>query len=447
MTAELKQTAATGTPDSSWQPYPAYKDSGVEWLGEMPEHWEILKLKYTDRVIMGQSPSSEDYNDTHSGLPFLQGNAEFGKINPNPKIWCETANKTASGGDVLVSVRAPIGAVNMADQEYGIGRGLCAIRPIKSNNKYLYYFFISLNDELNSIGTGSTYTAISVDEVENIKIPYAELPEQRSIAIYLDDRTQKIDSLIEKKQKLIELLKEERAAVINYAVTKGLNPDAPMKDSGIEWLGEVPEKWEVKRLKWISYINPVKSNSQFDKNSEDLATFLPMEKVSEDGKIDTEIKKQIKDLWNGFTYFEENDIIVAKITPCFENGKGALIKNLGSKVGFGSTEFHVLRSKENIIKELLYYLTKSDIFMKLGEASMTGAAGQKRVTNSFLEDFYFCYSKDIGEQNEIVRFIESETTRIDSAVSRIEKELVLLQEYHTALISEVVTGKIDVRGE
>jgi type I restriction enzyme S subunit len=107
MSSGLNQNAATGAPASNWKPYPAYKDSGVEWLGKVPGHWEILKLKYTDKVIMGQSPSSEDYNDTHSGLPFLQGNAEFGNINPNPKIWCEKANKTASIGDILYPLHKP----------------------------------------------------------------------------------------------------------------------------------------------------------------------------------------------------------------------------------------------------------------------------------------------------------------------------------------------------
>ncbi len=136
---------------------------------------------------------------------------------------------------------------------------------------------------------------------------------------------------------------------------------------------------------------------------------------------------------------------MAKITPCFENGKGALIKNLGSKIGFGSTEFHVLRPREKIvIKELIYYITKSDFFMKLGESLMTGAAGQKRVPNSFLDNFVTCYPKELEEQPQIVNFIENEMTKNDHIIAKIEKEIALLQEYRTSLISEVVTGKIDV---
>lgn len=195
------------------------KESGIEWLGEIPAHWGMKKLKFTDKVIMGQSPSSEDYNKNHSGLPFLQGNAEFGSLNPIPINWCETANKVALLGDVLLSVRAPIGAVNIADQEYGIGRGLCAIRANKSNNKYLYYLVICLNDELNSIGTGSTYTAISVDEVENIKFPFPPIEEQKSIVKYIEFETTKIDCTIAKIGKEIELLQEYRIALISEAVT------------------------------------------------------------------------------------------------------------------------------------------------------------------------------------------------------------------------------------
>src|SRR5690606_23245604 len=138
------------------------KDSGIEWLGEIPEHWEVIKNKYLNEINMGQSPSSDDYNFEGKGKPFLQGNAEFGYLNPSPKTWCENANKVCSKNDILLSVRAPIGAVNIADQEYGIGRGLSSI-SCKSNLMFWFYQFLTLKERLNSIGTGSTYFAISID--------------------------------------------------------------------------------------------------------------------------------------------------------------------------------------------------------------------------------------------------------------------------------------------
>ena len=151
--------------------YVAYKDSCIEWIGEIPENWEVIRLKYSDDLIMGQSPSSDDYINYEKGIPFLQGNADFTSISPQPKIWCETANKIAKKDDVLLSVRAPVGAVNIADQEYGIGRGLCAIRVKNSLPNFLYFLALSLNDELNKIGTGSTYIAISIDDIRNVFIP------------------------------------------------------------------------------------------------------------------------------------------------------------------------------------------------------------------------------------------------------------------------------------
>ncbi|OIO72903.1 MAG: hypothetical protein AUJ85_09055 [Elusimicrobia bacterium CG1_02_37_114] len=111
------------------KPYPTYKDSGIEWIGEIPKDWEVKKLKYFDSVIMGQSPDSEDCNKDRIGISFLQGNADFSSTNPIPSVWCEKPNKTAEEDDILLSVREPVGAVNIAEQTYGIGRGLCAIRP------------------------------------------------------------------------------------------------------------------------------------------------------------------------------------------------------------------------------------------------------------------------------------------------------------------------------
>lgn len=131
------------------------------------------------------------------------------------------------------------------------------------------------------------------------------------------------------------------------------------KDSGVEWIGEIPEEWEVKKLKYGVTVNP--SKEDVDKDSIELVVFLPMEKVGEDGKIDCSIMKPISELYNGFTFFLKNDVIVAKITPCFENGKGAILNELATDYGFGSTEFHVLRAKENINALFLYYVTKSEI--------------------------------------------------------------------------------------
>lgn len=195
------------------------KESGIDWIGQIPEHWEVKRLKDVDLVIMGQSPKSDDYNFEFKGFPFLQGNAEFGPLHPNPSVWCEVANKVIEINDILLSVRAPIGAVNIANRKYGIGRGLCAIRAKKSNNKFLYYNFIARNADLNSIGTGTTYIAISLRDVINLSLAFPPSTEQGKIANYLDQKTQTIDKIVSNIQSQITTLKELRKTLINDVVT------------------------------------------------------------------------------------------------------------------------------------------------------------------------------------------------------------------------------------
>jgi len=133
---------------SRYKRYERYKDSGVEWIGEIPEHWEIKKIKYISNITMGQSPKSEECSLDETGLPFLQGNAEFTSLHPIPKIYCNTANKFSKVNDILLSVRAPVGAMNISDRVYGIGRGLCAITANKVQVRYLWY---SMNVSLEEL--------------------------------------------------------------------------------------------------------------------------------------------------------------------------------------------------------------------------------------------------------------------------------------------------------
>ena len=236
--------------------YPEYKESGVKWIGGIPKNWGMKRLKYVADLNMGQSPPSEEYNSDQIGTPFLQGNAEFGSHHPTPKIYCPTAKKYAALGDILLSVRAPVGAINIANQEYGIGRGLCAIRPQTNQleHRYAKCLLEVVRTELHVVATGSTYEAVTVDEVSNLTCVVPPLSEQKQIANFLDRKTEQIDELIRIKEQRIELLQEQRTALINQAVTKGLDPNVEMKPSGVEWIGEIPKDWTITRLKYISNI-------------------------------------------------------------------------------------------------------------------------------------------------------------------------------------------------
>lgn len=152
------------------KPYPVYKDSGIEWLAAVPDLWKVTRAKFCSAVNMGQSPNSEDCNLDGIGMPFLQGNAEFGRFNPTPKQYCEVARKIAHKGDILISVRAPVGALNVADQNCGIGRGLCGITTNSSflESSFCWYLLDHIRTQLNLVATGSTYDAVSADDVGNL---------------------------------------------------------------------------------------------------------------------------------------------------------------------------------------------------------------------------------------------------------------------------------------
>ena len=200
--------------------YPEYKESGVKWIGGIPKNWGMKQLKYVADLNMGQSPPSEEYNSDQIGTPFLQGNAEFGLHHPTPKIYCPTAKKYAIPGDILLSVRAPVGAINIANQEYGIGRGLCAIRPRTNQfeRRYAKYLLEVVRTELHVVATGTTYDAVTVTDVSNVTCVVPPPPEQTQIANFLDHKTGQIDELIATEQRKIELLKEYRQSLISEAV-------------------------------------------------------------------------------------------------------------------------------------------------------------------------------------------------------------------------------------
>lgn len=224
-----------------------------------------------------------------------------------------------------------------------------------------------------------------------------------------------------------------------------IKPYQAYKDSGVEWLGEVPEHWEVSRIKRATKLNPSKSEVSKAQRVGN-AVFLPMQSVGDNGSLDTSDERPISDLWNGFTYFRRGDIIVAKITPCFENGKGACLVNLPTEIGFGSTEFHVLRPVSGIDAYYLYRITMLSDFRKLGADYMTGAAGQQRVPIDFIKNFYVPLPP-LPEQTAIARFLDYTDRRIRRYIRAKQKLIKLLEEYKQALIHQAVTGQIDVRSE
>ena len=181
-------------------------------------------------------------------MPFLQGCADFGEATPDPRVYSPDPTKIALPCDILLSVRAPVGELNIADRTFGIGRGLCAIRPEKDLRRYVWWTLHEAKHQLHHISTGSTYEAVATEDVEDLLIVRAPTNQQRAIADYLDRETARLDALVAEKERLLKLLVEKRRALITRAVTCGLDPDVPMRDSGTLWLGRIPAHWEIWRL-------------------------------------------------------------------------------------------------------------------------------------------------------------------------------------------------------
>jgi type I restriction enzyme S subunit len=214
------------------------------------------------------------------------------------------------------------------------------------------------------------------------------------------------------------------------------------KDSGVEWLGEVPSHWEVRRLRFLAEMNPSKTEVANVSRSTGVS-FLPMEAVGEDGRLDLERTRPIQEVESGYTYFSEGDVAFAKITPCFENGKGAVMKGLVGGIGFGTTELIVVRPKpDHAGSDYLHWLFSSTPFRKLGEAAMYGAGGQKRVPDAFVRDFVLGVPP-LAEQSAIAAFLDRETGKIDALVAEQEKLIELLKEKRQAVISHAVTKGLD----
>ena len=213
------------------------------------------------------------------------------------------------------------------------------------------------------------------------------------------------------------------------------------KDSGLDWLGEIPAHWKIRRLRFACQVNPSKSEIA-NLPAETQVSFLPMENIGETGAILLTEVRTIEQVWQGYTYFRDGDVLVAKITPCFENGKGALCHDLLHEIGFGTTELHVLRAKDFVSPPFLAYVTASGHFRMLGIASMYGAAGQQRISDDFVKDFRIALPPR-AEQDAIVAFLDRKLAEIDRFIANKERLIELLKEQKAAIINQAVTRGIE----
>lgn len=423
--------------------YDDYVDSGVEWLGRVPASWELTRLgtRFNERRSKVSDIDYPALSVTKKGVLPQLDNAAKTKDGDNRKLVKE--------GDFVINSRSDRkGSSGVSDRDGSVSLINIVLKPKGIHPKFSEHLLKShaFIEEYYRVGRGivADLWTTRYDEMRTITISVPSLEEQTRIANFLDKKTALIDEAISIKEKQINLLKEHKQIIIQQAVTQGLDPNVPMKDSGVDWIGDIPEHWEVVPLKRLAVLSP--SVKVSNRKSKELVTFLAMEKVSTDGFIDQDTLMPICDVSQGFTVFNRGDVIVAKITPCFENGKSAWLNNLQTEFGYGSTEFHVLRCGQRIIGSFLYLIVSSPLFLNAGEAMMTGSAGQKRVPSSFIQNFPTAIP-GVAEQEKIVSKVKELFSQIDVVVASTVNQVEKLKEYKTTLINSAVTGKIKITPE
>lgn len=323
----------------------------------------------------------------------------------------------------------------------GIGFGSSEIFVLRPNKEVIsqYLFYLSQSRDFQDkacatmCGVGGL-KRISPLFMRTYEFDMPSIENQQRMVTYLDTKLSEIDhqvSLLTSKRDAYLRLKK---SIINHAVTRGLNPNVKMKDSGIEWIGEVPEHWEVKRMKDICALSPnIKSCSEYEYGS-----YLPMEGLRLD-QIETS-DELVSTLQGKYTPFEDNDLLVAKVTPCFENGNIAIAKGLTNGVGFGSSEIFVLRANKYNNIRFLFYMSLSSKFQDKACATMCGVGGLKRISPLFMKTYIMAIPPST-EQNAIATYLDDKCAKIDTIVSNLDKQISRCGDLKRSLIDEVITGK------
>lgn len=418
--------------------YDRYKASKTAWMGEVPEHWKLEKAKWHFTLR----------NERGNENPVLLAATQKNGMYPQDKV--EGVVKVAEGTDVqqfrtvhkndfVISLRSFQGGFERSDYE-----GVCspAYQVFYSdeawNDDYLKYLFKNelFIDAMNALTVGIREGRnIKYEDFANSILAIPPIEEQKSIAAYLNEKIDCIDSVISEAKASIEEYKSWKASIIYEAVTKGLDPNVEMKDSGVEWIGKIPSQWKLVRMKNLISFMP-KCDYSLCKN-DTLVTFTPMECIRT-GTFENR-SRPYGDIDGSYTQYAEGDIVLAKVTPCFENGNVCIMSGLYSGVGFGSSELFVLRPQKVLDRFLLYFLQHNG-FKDAACSTMTGTGGLKRVSSSFIQNCYVPYP-DMDIQKKIADYLDRKCSAIQFLICEKESLIADLEAYKKSLIFEVVTGK------
>ena len=422
-----------------YEKYAEYKDSGVNYFGEIPSDWKVLNLRYVfDFLNEKRFPLSALERESKKGIyPYYGASGIIDYV--DEYLLDEETILIAEDGANLLSRSTPLAFI--AKGKYWVNNHAHILKPKNLLFNFWTYFLQSLDYTIYI--TCSAQPKLSREKLGEVIVLYPSLEEQTQIANFLDHETAKIDSLIEKQQQLIELLKEKRQAVISHAVTKGLNPNVPMKDSGVEWLGEVPEHWDVIAISKLTqkitngYVGPTR-----DILVEEGIPYVQATHIKK-GKVNFDNAYFVRKKWSNEhskSILKKGDVLIVQTGA----GTGDIGLVSEDEEGFNCHALIILQPKKNqLLGNYLAYVLQSDYGYATLYSIRTG--GMHPHLNCGEVQFVKIPVPGKQEQKLICEYIEATVKNFNKLIDRQTKAIQLMQERRTALISAAVTGKIDVR--
>jgi type I restriction enzyme S subunit len=403
-----------------------YKDTPI---GKIPVDWEVISLRDVSEINMGQSPPSEDCNEREEGLPFYQGNAEFGSKYPSPKKWCEKPKKIADEGDILISVRAPVGEINIAPHKCCIGRGLAAITAKSIHSQFLYHLLFLRRKYLQKISQGSTFEAINSKELSDLLIFLPAVTEQKKIAEILTT----LDEAIEKTYQIIERTKEAKKGLMQRLFTRGIGHKKFKKTE----IGETPVEWEVRRFGDLCNGQPEygANVSSIDKDKS-LPRYIRITDITEDGKLLEATWQSIKREFAQPYILEEGDFLFARSGATV--GKTYLYRNKDGECAFAGYMIRFKPNPKQLLPEFLFQYTHSNFYYNWVKGILRAGA-QPNINAQ--EYFNMPLPKPpINEQKQIAEILSSVDEELEKE-SNHKEHLELLEK---GLMQVLLIGKIRV---
>lgn len=420
------------------------KDSGIEWLGMIPEDWETERLQWHISEIKESNKPEKSrrilsLTNKRGVIPYEEKGAQGNVAKED-----YTQYKLAYPGTIVAnSMNILIGSVGKCDYFGCVSPVYYVFKPNNGENlEFINYIFQTeqFQKELRRYANGilEIRLRVSSDGILKRKVPFPSIYEQAQIVSTIESSTSKVDALISNVQAQIEKLKAYKQSLITEVVTKGLDPNVPMKDSGVEWIGKMPAHWDINRIKYVSDFAPTCNTDTLTQDS--VVAYAPMECIK-NGYFERR-SARYGSLAHTLTPFQNGDIVMAKVTPCFENGNIAVMKNLDSDYGLGSSELFVFRPRKIFTQYLMYWL-QNQLFVRYACATMTGTGGLKRVSPAFVRGCNI-HTPPVAEQKEIAAYLDTKCAEIDQLIAVKQSKIEKLEQYKRSLIYEYVTGKKEV---